>query len=101
MADPTPCELEILLPVHNEGESIERVIREIYASIGSWLPMRFIVCEDGSTDDTKPTLARLAKELPIHLMMSDERKGYSRAVLDGMAQAHRPLPALPGFRRPV
>ena len=87
---PEPCELEILLPVHNEGDSIETVIREIYETIGSWLPMRFIVCEDGSTDDTKPILARLAREFPIILMMSDARKGYSRAVLDGMARLSAP-----------
>ena len=86
----SPCQLEVLLPVHNEGDSIEPVIREIHEKIGSWLPMRFIVCEDGSTDDTKPTLERLARELPIRLTMSDARKGYSRAVLDGMAQLSAP-----------
>ena len=84
------CALEILLPVHNEGDSIETVIREIHAKIGSWLPIRFIVCEDGSTDDTKAILQRLADELPIRLTTSEARKGYSRAVLDGMAQLSAP-----------
>ena len=85
-----PCELEVLLPVHNEGDSIERVLREFYETVGSWLPMRFIVCEDGSVDDTKAVLARLADELPITLLMSEARKGYSQAVLDGMAQLTAP-----------
>lgn len=88
--NPDPCELEILLPVHNEGESIEAVIREMHEKIGSWLPVRFIVCEDGSTDDTKIVLEHLARELPIRLTLSDARKGYSQAVLDGMAQLTAP-----------
>jgi hypothetical protein len=29
----TDLELEILLPVHHEGDSIERVVREIYTEI--------------------------------------------------------------------
>ena len=86
----TLYELEVLLPVHNEGESIETVIREIYQTIGSRVLMRFIVCEDGSTDDTKKVLTRLARKLPIKLTLSDARKGYSRAVLDGMAQLTAP-----------
>ena len=46
--------------------------------------LRFIICEDGSIDDTKKVLMRLAASLPLKLIMSDERKGYSRAVMDGM-----------------
>ena len=46
MAEHTVPELEILLPVHNEGESIEATLREIYSVIGASVPMRFIVCED-------------------------------------------------------
>ena len=77
-------EIEILLPVHNEAESIESTIREIYAAISAKVSLRFIICEDGSTDDTKQVLMRLAGSLPLRLIMSDERKGYSRAVKDGM-----------------
>ena len=44
-----PLELEVLLPVHNEAETIEATIREIYAEFSPKLRMRFIVSEDGST----------------------------------------------------
>ena len=83
MSDSSP-ELEILLPVHNEADSIESTIREIYEVISPQVALRFIICEDGSADDTKCVLRRLAESLPIRLIMSDERKGYSRAVKDGM-----------------
>jgi dolichol-phosphate mannosyltransferase len=83
MIIPNP-EVEILLPVHNEGGSIEAVIREIHAEFSSKVAIQFIICEDGSIDNTKEVLRRLDEELPMKLMIATERKGYSRAVRDGM-----------------
>jgi glycosyltransferase involved in cell wall biosynthesis len=48
------------------------------------------VAEDGSTDDTKAIVERLATELPIQVYLSDERKGYQRAVIDAIAHATKP-----------
>ena len=56
-------DVEVLLPVHNEGESIEATIREIYDELSPRINVGFIVCEDGSRDNTKDVLTRLAKEL--------------------------------------
>lgn len=83
-------EVEILLPVHNEGDSIEAVMREIHAEISPKVSMQFIICEDGSVDNTKEVLTRLDKELPMKLMIATERKGYSRAVRDGMQAMSAP-----------
>jgi dolichol-phosphate mannosyltransferase len=76
--------LEVLLPVHNEAESIEGTIREIHEALSPRVAPRFIICEDGSVDDTKKVLINLSQLFPIQLVMSEERKGYSRAVIDGM-----------------
>ena len=78
-------DLEIFLPVHNEAESIEATIREIYNELSKKLSVGFIICEDGSRDNSKEILRTLAKELPLRLNLSDERRGYSRAVQDGIA----------------
>lgn len=78
-------DVEVFLPVHNEAESIEATIREIYNELSKRLRVRFIICEDGSRDNTKEILLTLAKELPLRLDLSDQRRGYSRAVRDGMA----------------
>jgi glycosyltransferase involved in cell wall biosynthesis len=80
-----PIQVEVLLPVHNEGESIEATIRGMYSELSATVDVGFIVCEDGSRDQTKPILRRLAEELPIRLNLSDDRKGYSRAMREGMA----------------
>ena len=77
-------DVEILLPVHNEAESIEATIRGIYDELSPKLNIDFIICEDGSKDSSKQILTRLASELPLRLNLSDERKGYSRAVSEGM-----------------
>ncbi len=49
--------------------------------------LEVIVAEDGSTDDTKVVLERLQQELPIKAFMSDERKGYQKAVTDAISHA--------------
>ncbi len=79
-----PIELEVLLPVHNEAQTIEGTIREIYEELSPKVRMRFIVCEDGSSDASKEILTRLSRSIPMNLGLSDARKGYSRAVRDGM-----------------
>jgi dolichol-phosphate mannosyltransferase len=83
MVAATPA-LDVLLPVHNEAETIEGTIRELYDTLAPRLPLRFIICEDGSRDGTQQVLAHLAQTYPIQLLTSEQRKGYSRAVTDGM-----------------
>jgi dolichol-phosphate mannosyltransferase len=83
-------ELQILLPVHNEEGCIADTIQEIYAEISPQVRMQFIICEDGSVDGTKTILTELGKKFPMLLLMSEERKGYSRAVRDGMLAATAP-----------
>jgi glycosyltransferase involved in cell wall biosynthesis len=80
----SPFDVEVLLPVHNEGESIEATIRGMYAELSPVSSTGFIVCEDGSRDNSKAVLRTLAQELPIRLNLSDARKGYSKAMREGM-----------------
>lgn len=84
-------ELQILLPIHNEAESIALTIREIYEVISPLARVEFILCEDGSKDNTKEVLREVAKEFPAKLLLCDGRKGYSRAVRDGMAEVDAPF----------
>lgn len=83
-------DLEVLLPVHNEAESIEATIRELWNQLSPTLRVGFIICEDGSRDNTKEILRRLATEIPMRLNLSDERKGYSRAMREGMQMLDAP-----------
>jgi glycosyltransferase involved in cell wall biosynthesis len=78
-------DVEVLLPVFNEGESIEATVRGIHAELSQVVNVGFIVCEDGSADNSKEVLRKLAAELPMRLNMSDARKGYSKAMREGMS----------------
>lgn len=83
-------ELEILLPVHNEAESIEATVREIYNEISPRVRVGFIICEDGSRDNTKEIVRNLSREIPMRLNLSEGRKGYSRAVREGFQMLEAP-----------
>ena len=81
-------ELEILLPVFNEVEYIEKLFKGIHQAIRKKISYRFLVCEDGSTDGTKELLKKLKKKYNIKLISKEKRKGFSRAVQDGIRNAN-------------
>jgi glycosyltransferase involved in cell wall biosynthesis len=87
-ADPALGGVSLVFPVHNESFVIEQILRNYISELsGRIADFEVIVAEDGSTDDTKVVLERLARELPIRLYMSDDRKGYQQAVIDAIALA--------------
>lgn len=87
--------VDLILPAHNESKTIESVIREFYeiCAIQNDIDIHFIITEDGSTDNTAEIISLLARELPITLIHTDFRKGYSRAVVDGLRGSKAPFVA--------
>jgi len=77
-------EITFLFPVHNEAETIEPVISEFYHEIGSKIPCKILVVEDGSTDGTKGVLQKLSGHIPMTLSMGGQRRGYSQAIVHGL-----------------
>jgi dolichol-phosphate mannosyltransferase len=88
LAPDTP--LSVVTPVYNEAGSIEATLREVYKTLAPLARLEIVVCEDGSTDGTREILRRLAGELPLKLVLGEERKGYSRAVIDGFRACTAP-----------
>jgi glycosyltransferase involved in cell wall biosynthesis len=84
-------ELTILLPVHNEAQSIGGVLQDFHNEVVQPVGAELLVCEDGSADGSKDVLKRLAKTLRMRLVFGDSRKGYARAVRDGLHQVESPL----------
>jgi len=78
------AEISLLLPVHNEAETIEKTILEFYNEIGTKIPLEIIVAEDGSTDGTKGILRRLSEKIPMKLISGEHRKGYIGGVKGGL-----------------
>lgn len=79
---------QILMPVHNEADTIEYTIKEWYESCKQLnLNPTFIISEDGSRDNTLNKINELSEVYEINLITSKNRKGYSRAVVDAILSA--------------
>lgn len=85
--------IDIILPAHNEESTIGGTLRDFYRVVteGQQIPIRFIVCEDGSRDNTVAVVQALSREIPIHLISEPMRKGYSKAVVDGLRASTSPV----------
>lgn len=84
--------VSLILLVHQEAETIERVVQDFYEKIISNIPQsQFIICEDGSTDGTKEILLRLKKQYNLSLDIHQKRRGYTRAMRDGFRLAQNPV----------
>jgi len=79
--------ISLLLPAHNEADTIEKIILDFYQEIGTKIPLEIVVSEDGSTDRTKNVLLELSKKIPLTLILCEERKGYMNGVKDGLRKA--------------
>lgn len=80
-------ELSVILPIHNEARGIAQVVSDIHNVIASRLPTEIICTEDGSVDETPLILRDLATKIPLKVLSSKRRKGYARAIADGVALA--------------
>ncbi len=81
--------LTVVIPVYNERETIERLVAEWTASLSPIPALCFtlLLCEDGSTDGTKEIIRRMTSYYPVTDASVKERRGYAKAVRDGIAQA--------------
>ena len=75
--------LSVVMPAYNEQDTIEEMIRRVLA-----VPIRteLIVVDDGSKDQTREILARLAKELPIKVILQPQNGGKGSALRRGFAE---------------
>ncbi len=84
-----PRELAIVLPVYNEGEAVEPVLRAL--SSGVRTPHELVVVYDFDGDTTVPVVARLAAEIPgLRGLRNDLGRGVLNAMKAGIAGTTAP-----------
>lgn len=85
--------VEIVFPAHNEGASIAETLREFgeVLSARQGLEFTLVVSEDGSSDDTRSQVDAVAASMPVRMLPEAARKGYSKAVVDGLRSCTAPL----------
>lgn len=83
-------QISVVVPVCNEAENVEPLVREIHAALRS-NHYEMIFVDDGSTDDTAVILIRLKGELPsLRVLRHSFRSGQSAAVASGVRAARAP-----------
>ena len=82
-------ELSVVLPVYNEGEAVEPVLRSLSAGITT--PHELVVVYDFDADTTVPVVARLAAEIPnLRGLRNDLGRGVLNAMKAGIAGTSGP-----------
>ena len=80
--------LSVVMPVYNEVDTIERVVRDYYDRIiRNTENSELIIVEDGSTDGSREILKGLQKSVFFTLLTADERGGYANAFKRGLQSA--------------
>ena len=80
--------LQILMPAHNEGKNIQNHIIKVNNILKKKIKFSFLICEDGSSDNTLEILEKLKKKFKIHILSKKEKQGYSIAVMSGIKIAN-------------
>ena len=90
MPEGTPSpELSIVLPVYNEGEAVEPVLRGLSAGVAT--PHELVVVYDFDEDTTVPVVARLAAEIPgLRGLRNNIGRGVLNAMKSGIAGTTAP-----------
>ena len=79
----------MILPVYNEGEAVEPVLRALSASVRT--PHELVVVYDFDGDTTVPVVARLADEIPgLRGLRNDLGRGVLNAMKAGIAGTTAP-----------
>lgn len=87
--DPAP-ELSVVIPVYNEGEAVEPVLRALSAGIGT--SRELIVVWDFDGDTTRPVVERLQAEMPgLRGLRNDLGRGVLNAMRAGIDGARGSL----------
>lgn len=83
------CELSIVLPVYNEGEAVEPVLRALSAAVKT--RHELVVVYDFDGDTTVPVVARLVAEIPgLRGLRNDLGRGVLNAMKAGIAGTSAP-----------
>lgn len=82
--------ISIVMPVYNEEEIIEEVVRgfhrKVLSHFNNW---EFIMIDDCSTDTSGEVLDKLAEEIPLRIIHLQKNRGHGIALRTALDQAQK------------
>jgi len=86
LPSPEPRHLSLIMPCFNEQGSIDQSIRQLVDAFDAAdYRLQLVAVDNGSSDETRAILMRLAAELPpVECVPLDENVGYSHGILAGL-----------------
>jgi glucosyl-dolichyl phosphate glucuronosyltransferase len=86
--------VSVVLGTLNRSAELERALRTLLTQPPSAVPWEIIVCDNGSTDDTRTVVERLSRSSPIPVRyVFEPRRGVSHARNAGVAASSAPIVA--------
>jgi glycosyltransferase involved in cell wall biosynthesis len=80
--------LSIMVPVYNEARTVGSVLEKLLALETACSEKEILVVDDGSTDETRAEVERVAKQdAAVRLLSHDSNRGKGAAVRTALAQA--------------
>ncbi len=76
--------LSVIIPVYNEVESIQEIIRRVQAT---QLPWEILIVDDYSKDGTRDLLKEMDGKDNVRVLMHEKNQGKGAAVRTGLAAA--------------
>lgn len=76
--------LGLVVPMYNEAENAEIVIKELYQNLQHIQNFRLVVVNNGSTDHTDKILQQLHIDFDFIYLCLEKNQGYGGGILDGM-----------------
>ena len=81
-------DLDIVMPVYNEGPGIVPVIRSLVANVNT--PFRLLICHDHEDDTTLKVIQSLGQEAGVVEFVRNRRSGVLGAIVTGFEHSTAP-----------